>query len=214
MNIAIVGGTGKFGSALAFRFVQAGFNVFLGGREKQKTQNKAEDITENSGCSTVFGLDNREAVKSADLVVLAVPGIGRRPLIEFLRDELIDKIILDVSVPVFKVNGLLKYCPPKEGSNAQETQRIVDKAYVVTGLHTVSANLIGKPGRLECDALIAGDYPQIKAQVGLLLKQIGINTVDAGPLEYAGVVEGLSLIVRYINKAYNTQDAGVKFFIP
>jgi NADPH-dependent F420 reductase len=214
VNIGIIGGSGRFGSALATRFARAGFNVFLGGREKQKVEAKAKEIIEETGSSTVFGLENRKAVESAEIVILAIPGIGRTPLIKFLRKALINKIILDVSVPVFKENGLLKYSPPKEGSNAQETQRLIDKAYVVTGLHTVSANLIGKPGKLECDALIAGEDQQKKDKVRSLLRQIDINTIDAGPLEYAGVIEGLSLVVRYINKTYNVNNVGIKLYFP
>ena len=61
MNIGIIGGSGRFGSALATGFARAGFNVFLGGREKQKVEAKAKEIIEETGSSTVFGFRKQES---------------------------------------------------------------------------------------------------------------------------------------------------------
>ena len=65
MKVAVVGGTGDFGAKLAARLVEAGQDVVVGSRDRERAQASAAEI----GAS---GTTNAEAVGGADLVVLAV----------------------------------------------------------------------------------------------------------------------------------------------
>ena len=60
MKIAIVGGTGTFGRALAWRLHQLGEEVYIGSREAQRARERALEIG-------VQGDSNDEVVKVAEL---------------------------------------------------------------------------------------------------------------------------------------------------
>ena len=65
MKVAVVGGTGPFGSALARELVSAGHDVVVGSRDAERAQATAAEL----GAS---GAANENAVRGVDLVVLAV----------------------------------------------------------------------------------------------------------------------------------------------
>ena len=64
MKVAIVGGTGDFGLALAARLVEAGDEVVIGSRDAERAQEKANEV----GCR---GARNEAAVGGVELAVLA-----------------------------------------------------------------------------------------------------------------------------------------------
>jgi len=63
VKLAIVGGTGAFGKALARRLHERGDDVVVGSRDAARAQATAEEIG-------VAGAENADAVRGADLVVL------------------------------------------------------------------------------------------------------------------------------------------------
>ncbi|MDX6472761.1 MAG: 8-hydroxy-5-deazaflavin:NADPH oxidoreductase [Gaiellaceae bacterium] len=65
MRIAVVGGTGDFGLALAQQLVAAGEDVVIGSRDAERAAEKAAEIG-------AAGASNADAVRGADIVVLAV----------------------------------------------------------------------------------------------------------------------------------------------
>ena len=71
-TVAVIGGTGHLGSALARRWVQAGFTVVVGSRAASRAAEAAERLASESG-RPVRGLANREAAAAADIVVVTVP---------------------------------------------------------------------------------------------------------------------------------------------
>ena len=64
MRVAVVGGTGPFGRAVATRLRDAGVDVVLGSRDPARANEAAAELG-------VAGAANEEAVRGADLVVLA-----------------------------------------------------------------------------------------------------------------------------------------------
>ena len=69
MRVALVGGTGAFGVALAKRLLAAGHEVVIGSRDPERAASIASDL----GCE---GAANEDAVRSADIVVLATKADG------------------------------------------------------------------------------------------------------------------------------------------
>ncbi|HEY4963015.1 MAG TPA: NAD(P)-binding domain-containing protein, partial [Terriglobales bacterium] len=75
--IAIVGGTGPEGSGLALRWVRAGEQIVIGSRDAARAQAAAAQIAEKAGAQgSVEGMENSQAVKMCDCVVLTVPFAG------------------------------------------------------------------------------------------------------------------------------------------
>ena len=73
MNIGILGGTGKEGSGLAYRWALAGHTVVLGSRDTAKALAGAAELNQLlAGKATVRGASNMDAAQ-ADVVVLTVP---------------------------------------------------------------------------------------------------------------------------------------------
>ena len=63
-TIAVLGGTGKEGKGLAFRWAKAGYKVIIGSRAAEKARAAAEELTEMLGeNASVEGLDNLSAAQ-------------------------------------------------------------------------------------------------------------------------------------------------------
>jgi predicted dinucleotide-binding enzyme len=66
--IAVLGGSGELGSALARRWAQAGYLVIIGSRTADRAIEAAALIGQQ-----VRGAENVEAAKAAEVIVVAVP---------------------------------------------------------------------------------------------------------------------------------------------
>jgi NADPH-dependent F420 reductase len=132
-TLGIVGGTGKEGKGLAYRWIQAGHKVIIGSRQYEKAQKAVEDISAlfEDPPENLSGLANRDAVAACDIAVITVPYAGHRPTLEDLKDVLDGKIVIDVVVPIMPPKVTKVQMPP-EGSAAQEAQAILgDNCQVV-----------------------------------------------------------------------------------
>ncbi|MHB8112072.1 MAG: NAD(P)-binding domain-containing protein [Bellilinea sp.] len=73
-TIGIIGGTGKEGKGLAYRWAKAGHTIIIGSRQAEKAQAAASDVNLMLGKQdSVAGLENEKAAIRADIVVLTVP---------------------------------------------------------------------------------------------------------------------------------------------
>src|SRR5512146_2563294 len=74
MTIAVIGGTGREGKGLAYRWAKAGYTLIIGSRQAEKAQLAAEDLRVLlDGQGKVEGMSNPEAAAAADLAVVTVP---------------------------------------------------------------------------------------------------------------------------------------------
>ena len=55
-SIAVLGGTGKEGKGLAYRWAKAGYIVIIGSRTSEKAENAAKDLNVMLGKELVVGL--------------------------------------------------------------------------------------------------------------------------------------------------------------
>ena len=79
MTIAVLGGTGKEGKGLAYRWARAGYKVLIGSRSSEKAITAASELIEMlEGASSLVGVSNREAAELANIVVLSVPYAAHR----------------------------------------------------------------------------------------------------------------------------------------
>ncbi|MBG0771708.1 MAG: NAD(P)-binding domain-containing protein, partial [Anaerolineaceae bacterium] len=125
-TIGIIGGTGKEGKGLAYRWVQAGHQVIIGSRQAEKAQSAVDELKallDESG-DRLQGMENPDAVSACDIAVVTVPYSAHRPTLEGLKDVLDGKIVIDVVVPIVPPKVTKVQMPPA-GSVAQEAQEIL-----------------------------------------------------------------------------------------
>jgi len=172
VRVAIVGGTGAFGRALAKRLHEIGKDeVRVGSRDAERAQATAEELG-------VTGGRNADMVAGADLVVLAVKSDATLATANELADAIGKTPLLCV---------------------AEEVSRIV-RGPVASGLQSfAAANLVeGDPG----DALVCGGDDRAKELSLELAGRVAERAIDAGPLENSRALEGMTAVILNVNKRY------------
>ena len=200
MKVAVVGGTGSFGQAVAKRLVDAGVDVVIGSRDVERARESAAGLG-------AAGANNDDAVRGVDLVVFAVNADAAVETARDLRQSI-------GSTPVLSVCAELEFGPGGVKPTAGPTsiaKRIEDEldAPVVAGLHSLAAaNLADAPP--DEDALVCGDDAAAKAlALDLAARLVSGKAVDCGPLASARALEGMTAVIVNINKRYKAH-AGLR----
>ncbi len=211
LTIAVLGGTGKEGKGLAYRWAKAGCRVIIGSRLAEKAQAAADEIVEMlGGESSVKGQDNVSAAQQADIVVLTVPYAAQRATLETVKDAVQNKILINVTVPLVPPKVSKVQLPPA-GSSAQEARDILgENVEVVDAFQNISFEHLLREGKLDCDVLVTGSSRQARTEALKLVEAAGLSGWDAGPIENSAVVEGLTSLLIYMNKTYGSTQAGLK----
>jgi NADPH-dependent F420 reductase len=210
LTLAILGGTGKEGQALAARWARAGYHVIIGSRSREKAEKIASKVNDRLSEEVVHGMENPEAAAACDIAVLTVPFEAHRASLEPLKDHLQGKLLVDVSVPLQSGDPSVVHMP-EAGSAAQEAQAILGSSVdVVAAFQNVSHSHLRRDEPVPCDVLVCGDDEGAREQVLRLVKAAGLVGWDAGPLQNAMVVEGLTAILFGINKRYKIKGAGIR----
>jgi len=211
MTIAVLGGTGKEGKGLAFRWAKAGYNVLIGSRAAEKAQAAAAELTEMlDGKAAIQGLDNLSAAQKADIAVLTVPYAAHKETLETIKDALQGKILVDVTVPLVPPKVTKVQMPPA-GSAAQEARTILGEGVeVVDAFQSISYEHLLHDDQVPCDVLVTGSSKEARLEVIKLVEAAGLIGWDAGPIENSVVVEGLTSLLIYMNKQYGSTSAGIK----
>ena len=206
-SIAIVGGTGNLGGALALRLGAPGVKIIIGSRDAEKARKAVETLKPNLRAGEMVGMTNQEAVKDANFVVIAVPYEGQAQMIEDLKGQVAGKIIIDTVVPLNKIKPFV----PPAGSALQEAQQILgDEAPVIGALHNISAVDLGDVDAPLGDVLVCGDNAEAKQKVMEIIIRIGARAFDGGPSSNAYVIEGLTGVIISLNRKYKSKHGSIK----
>jgi NADPH-dependent F420 reductase len=212
MIIAILGGTGNEGKGLAYRWAKAGLSIIIGSRSVEKAQQAIEELKpllKNSICN-VQAMTNLEAASAADLIVLTVPYKVQAELVKTIAPFSNGKIVINVTVPL-NPPKVTKVYVPDAGSAAQEAQLILgEEASVVAAFQNVSFEHLLSDEEINCDVLVCGKGKESRTIVIDLVEKAGMKGWDAGPIENAVVVEGLTSILIGINKDYGVKSSGIR----
>jgi NADPH-dependent F420 reductase len=214
--VPIIGGTGAFGFGLALRLAQVGTPVVIGSRDRGRAEEAAGRVRERVPDAQVEGLENAEAAGRGPIVFLCVPFRVQSENLTNLKDALSEgQLLVDATVPTAAaVSGkATRLLGVPQGSAAQQAQEMVpDGVTVVSALHTVSAPKLGDlETQLDEDVPIAGDERESKRRVAELIARIpGLRPVNAGLLETARLIEGLTPLLISVNTR-NKTHAGIRF---
>jgi NADPH-dependent F420 reductase len=201
VKVAIVGGTGSFGLALAQRLSAGGYDVVIGSRDAARAAEAAAGVG-------ATGAANADACRAAEIVILATKAEAAVGTARELREAIGATPVLSVAAELtFGPGGVL---PTSEATSvAARVQEVVD-APVVAGLHSLAARNLGRDEPPEEDALVCGDDADAKAIVLELAERITAGrAVDCGPLASARALEGLTAVIVNVNKRYKAH-AGVR----
>ena len=210
LTIAILGGTGKEGKGLAYRWAKAGYQVLIGSRSSERAVTTASEIMEMlEGSSSCVGTSNLEAAQLADIVVLSVPYEAHRETLESVKDVLKGKLLIDVTAPL--MTPKTKVQMPASGSAAQEAKEIVGEGVeVCAAFQSISHEHLLTDNPIECDVLVTGTSKDARTETLRLVEATGLTGWDAGPIENSVVVEGFTSVLININKRYGSTHAGIK----
>jgi hypothetical protein len=203
VRVAILGGTGSFGGALAKRLADAGEEIVIGSRDAERAQAAAAEL--GGGAA---GAANEEAVRGVDLAVLAVKADGALDTARAVAGALGETPLLSVASLIEFRKGAGAFPDPEPRSLAERVQDVV-RAPVVAGLHSIAAASLDQEPPDE-DALVCGDDAGAKGlALELAGKVVAGRALDAGPLASARALEGLTAVIVNLNRRY-TAHAGIR----
>jgi len=195
MRVGILG-SGLMGGKLGTLFARAGHEVvFSYARSEQKLKRLAREAKGKARPGTP-----REAAQEADALLLAVHWSRIDDVLNQTGD-LSGRVIVTCSLPMNDDNTELVVAHTSSG--AEELAKMIPKARVVSAFNTVPSEVLfgiyearrkaSRPSLVYC-----GDDHSAKAVAAGLIRDVGFDAVDAGPLRIARYTEPFALLVAQL----------------
>lgn len=192
MEIRIIG-SGAVGGTLATKSAQAGHRVTISSRDPEHAKAAAQKAGKNARAVATTA----EALENAEIVILAVPYTALDDVVRDAIGGLDAKVVVDVTNrmgggPGSTIDGT---------SAAEQLQQRVPKAKVVKAFNTVFSSRANDPvvEGVTIDCFVAGDDDAARAKVVELVRDVGLNPIDAGPLTMARALEALAVLNITLN---------------
>jgi 8-hydroxy-5-deazaflavin:NADPH oxidoreductase len=209
-KIAVLGGTGAQGSALALRLSAAGHTLTIGSRDAERAGIAAAQLGTRVG-KTIAGGDHRAAAAAAEIVILTVPYAVQRTTVEHVLDELRGKMLVDATVPLVPPRVGTVALPEGQSAVAAIQQLAGDSVRVVSAFQNVSAQHLGDPGhQVDCDVLVCGEDRAACDVVIGLCADMGLRGFYAGGIRNSAAAEALTSVLITINRRYKVAGAGIR----
>jgi NADPH-dependent F420 reductase len=194
VKIAVVGGTGAFGQALAQRLTAIDEEVLIGSRDPQRAR-------ELAAAYGGVGAGNADVAREADLVVLSVPGRAALETATSLAEAIGSTPILSVASDLeFTDVGVL---PGRLGHSLAEEIAAAVSAPVAAGFQSLAAAHLAAAEPPDEDVFVCGDDEAAKAtSLELGGRLVAGRAIDAGPLANARALEGMTAVILNVNRRY------------
>lgn len=195
MKIAIIG-AGNVGGTLGTRWAALGYAVWFGvpspGGAKLAPLRNLDRVVVTSP---------KDAVAQADVIALTVPWSAAESVIRDLGD-LGTRIVIDCTNPVAVSREGVAMLPVAGPSAMALLANAAKGGRFVKTLNQVGFNIMADPTRAPSPALmlIAGDDAEAKDIAAGLVRELGFEARDAGPMRNAGALEGLAML--WIDQAF------------
>jgi predicted dinucleotide-binding enzyme len=190
-TIAMIG-TGNVGGALGPQYAKLGHDIIYGSREPGRQDVQAL-VARTDGDARA--MQPAEAARAADVVVIAVDWANAEAAVKSLGD-LSGKIIIDPTNAVRRDDAGIRY-HAVETSAGEMIQGWAPNAKVVKAFNTLSSTTMADPASAGGPVTIpiVGNDEGAKAFVAELVKGMGFEVVDMGPIIFAHALEQM-LIAR------------------
>ncbi|MEN8171289.1 MAG: NADPH-dependent F420 reductase [Chloroflexota bacterium] len=205
--VAVLGGTGKEGPGLALRWANAGYQIIIGSRQKEKADITAAELNLTLGIDTITGMENDAAARAADISVLTVVQSAQQAALNGLKNALQGKILADATARI----DFRDPKPPAPPAAAEIAQEILGEGVrVVAAFQNVPAHALRKLDEpIDSDVLICSNDVDAAEQVIELAEAGGMKSFYAGGLVNAVTVEGLTAILISLNKFHKVKTASI-----
>jgi len=204
-TIAVIGGTGQLGSALAWRLAKAGHTVIIGSRAAESASARAAELGHG-----IVGMANADAAREGAIVLVTVPFSAQAATLAEIKPHVAGKIVVDTTVPLVPPK-VMRVQLPEEGSAAACASKLLgEEVRLVAAFHNVAAHRLAEEGEVDCDILVFGDEKPARAEVVALADAVGLRGIHAGPLVNAAAAEAMTSLLIFINKNYKVDGAGIR----
>lgn len=211
MKIAILGGTGNEGFGLGFRWAVAGHEIIIGSRLQEKGARAAVKMLELVPEGDIKGTDNLSAAEAAELVVLSVPYAAQEATLEAVMPALDGKLLVTVVAPTGEKAARVWRLPSGLSAAEEAQQQVGEITRVVAAFQNIGAHhLLDLEHVMDCDVLICGDKGPDKQVVIKLCEDAGMRGINAGALQNASAVEGMTSVLIAINIIHKVKSAGIR----
>ena len=211
MKIAIIGGTGPEGTGLGFRWAAAGHEVIIGSRKAERGEQVAAELLESAPDLAISGTDNETAVAQCDVAILSVPYWAQASTLEGLREQLAGKLLITVVAPTGEKKARVLRLDSGLSAAEEAQAQLGENVRVVAAFQNIGAHhLLDLDHHMDCDVLVCGAKAADKAVAVQLANDAGLRGVNAGALQNASVVEGLTSLLIFININQKVKDAGIR----
>ena len=209
-SIAILGGAGALGSALALRLARAGHEIWIGSRDAEKARAFATNLAAEIPGARIHGDGLTACAGAAEICVLTVPYAAHAETLAQVKALVAGKIVVDATVPLRPPKvGTVQL--PAAGSAAVEAQAILGpEARVVSALQNIGAEKLASGGSVDGDVLVAADDAEAATAVCDLLGGIGLRAWHVGPLANSAAAEAMTSVLIQINRRYKRIQAGIR----
>ncbi|SFR89676.1 NADPH-dependent F420 reductase [Sphingomonas jatrophae] len=204
-TIAVVGGTGKLGAAIARRLAKAGRTVIIGSRFADSATAAADELGFG-----LTGMANADAAAAGDIVIVTVPWAAQEATLAEIRPHVAGKIVVDTTVPLVPPK-VMRVQLPAAGSAAVQAQNLLGaEVTVVSAFHNVAAHKLITDDDIGCDVLVFGDDKAARARVVALVGDAGLRGLHGGALVNSAAAEAMTSILIFLNKTYKVDGAGLR----
>lgn len=194
-TIAIIGASGKMGSAIA-RSLHGKYRLLLMSRDESKLVDLKSELMKSKADGEVYALScAKDAAWEADIIILATPHSAEKEVAEKIREVAVGKIVISISNPLDSAYTQLVSSP--DTSAAEELQRMLPYSKVVKTFNTTLSCDFMKAviDERSVEAFIAGNNSEAVETVFDVVAQAGFNPVVVGDLTMSRNLERMQQVL-------------------
>jgi 8-hydroxy-5-deazaflavin:NADPH oxidoreductase len=199
MRVGILG-SGLMGANLGTIFARAGHEVVF---SYARSDDKLKKLARYAGINARAGTP-ADAAKNADSILLAVHWSRIDDVLK-RAGELSGKVIVSCSLPMNA--GNTKLILGTTSSGAEKLAKKIPRAHVISAFNTVPSEVLFDVFQAKSKAkrkakrpslIYCGDNRHAKDVAAELIRDVGFDPVDAGPLRIARYTEPFALLVAQL----------------